>query len=142
MNDPRNRHIGKNKYEKEVYLKMLRMQQKEDPTFELQETESTNSVIQNETGSSTITKPDLKSYEPNKEVSVKNILFGLVLFAITTSIFLFGMSLNREVGVLEERNIQNREITNELKDEVKTINNNVTDLKLEIEVLKRFNSIE
>jgi len=37
MSNPRKLHVGKNKFEKAAYGNMLKTQQAEDPTFELQE---------------------------------------------------------------------------------------------------------
>jgi len=41
------------------------------------------------------------------------------------------------MGVVSERNTQNRKITYEIKDEVKKIDKDVRDLKIDVEVLKR-----
>ena len=141
MSDPRKQHVGKTRYEKEAYQNMLKTQHAEDPTFELEETESTNSVINNESGNSSITKPDLRAYEPSKEYNVKEIIVGIIIFGITTVLFLFGMSLNREIGIISERNNQNKEITSEIKEDMKILSNEISKLKIDVEVFKRTDEV-
>lgn len=60
MSDPRKSHVSKSRWEKEQYVNMLKSQHAEDPTFEFHETESTNSVVVDEAGSSSIARPELK----------------------------------------------------------------------------------
>jgi hypothetical protein len=56
MSINRNTHAGKSPAEKHAYQQMLKTQQAEDPTYEREEYESTDSVVVNEVGKSALTK--------------------------------------------------------------------------------------
>lgn len=135
MNNIRNRHVGKSKNEKEAYGRMLRTQQAEEPTYEEYESSSTNSVVKEDKGKSSITEPSLRSYKKEANIAWKEIIVGIMAIVFTTVLFLFGMSLNRDVGILYERtlNISNR--MKEINNDVKNIRDKLSDLNIKINFL-------
>ncbi len=116
---------------------MLKSQQPEDPTYEVKETDPTDCVVDDATGSSTLTKPDLKKYNPPKNIINSNMAVNIVFYLFTTILFLFGISLNREVGISSEKTNQNTKAIDEIKIDVKNINENFTNLKIKLEVLNQ-----
>jgi hypothetical protein len=133
MSNPRKQHVGKNKFEKKDYFKMLNKQQAENPTYEANETSSTNSVIKDETGKSTISEVPLKSYQPEPHFSWKEIIIPVILAIL----FLFGMSLNREIGVLQERTNNERIERKGIQNTINDLSTSVNNIVIELKVLKR-----
>lgn len=132
MTSIRNKHVGKSKYEKEAYSRMLRTQQAEEPTYEDYESSSTNTIVKDDEGKSSITEPSLKPYHKEPNIPLKEIIIGIIVFAFTTVLFLFGMSLNRDVGILYERtsNISSKIV--EINSDVKNIRDKLSDLNIKI----------
>lgn len=111
--DPRNAHVGKSETERQQYHAFLRRPQAEDPTYDSDEPDLTNvprSATEDRVGSGGEVR---RPYTPQREraLSVEQLvglIVGVFLFVLTGLIGLFAISLNREVGVLSERQGQVR----------------------------------
>lgn len=133
MSNPRKQHVGKNEFEKKDYFKMLNEQQAENPTYEPNETSSTNSVIKDETGKSAISEVPLKSYQPGPSFPWKEIIIPVILLIL----FLFGMTLNREIGVLQERTNNERIERKGIQNTINDLSTSINNISIELEILKR-----
>ena len=140
MNDPRKKHVGKSRHEKDAYQRMIRTQQVEDPTFDDYENTSTNSVVKDEPDKSALTELHLKHYERKSPIPWKEIVAGAVITVFSIVLFLFGMSLNREIGVLQERVDNIRKENENLSKDIDNLKKDIDDLKVDLKVLIMTNS--
>ena len=133
--DPRNAHVGKSEAERQQYHAFLRTPQPEDPTYDSDEPDLTN-VPQ----SVSADRPSdgggvRRPYNPQKERSIPTdhligILIGVFLFILTGLIGLFAVSLNREVGVLDERQSQVKESIDELRGRFDSVERSILEIEL------------
>ena len=142
MSDPRAQHVGKTRFEKENYGQMLNTQQPEAPTFEEQETASTNTVYRDNAADSKVVAPGQKPYTPASPHPVLNkILLNILLPVISGAVLLFfgycSMDFNRELGVLGEKAAAATTQRAELKAAVERLETNITEIEIDVEVIKR-----
>jgi len=136
MTNPRKEHVGKNQAEKDLYRRVLRTQQAEAPTFEADEMVATNSYVVDQAGKSSITEPQLRPYDPQKRGPNGELIWQIILSVIIFVIFLFGMNLNREVGVLDERDTALGNNQSRIEDKVDRLNDSIYDLRVDLEVIR------
>jgi len=136
MKHPRKKHVGKSRIEKEAYQRMLKTQQREAPTYDEDESTSTDSVVKEKTLKSSITEPSLKPYHRESSIQWKEIIIVIIIFGITTVLFLFGMSLNREIGVIQERSTNTSQKVNELSEDMKKVKDEMNNVNLKLQLIE------
>ena len=138
--DPRRAHVGKSDTEHQQYHAFLRRQQAEDPTYDADEPDLTNVPQATDILESTERAPTRKPYNRERSPVLSKeqwvgIAVGIFLFVITSLIGLLAISLNREVGVMNERQDQIRSTAADSSTRLNAIERAVIELQLRFEIL-------
>jgi hypothetical protein len=137
--DPRKAHVGKSAPEQQQYHAFLKQGQAEYPTLESAEEDSTNTPQIDDSGSPQKGGNDRKDYTPRKQrifdtENIINITVGIILFVFTGIIGLVAISLNREVGVVIERQNNETKRLDEATELLRDLDRDLLELRLRVQI--------
>jgi hypothetical protein len=131
----RNDHVGKSREEKDSYKRALNVSIPANPTYE-EETGDLTDTPSPRNSPDKIIPSALQTYKRDSNIPWKDIIIGVVVAIIGTFFIKITLDLNREVGVLDEKNKNETQCVQENKTDIKTNASAITSMQTDIEVLK------
>lgn len=136
MANPRKMHVGKTKGEKQAYLDRLNTPTPPDPTYEERGSLPTDTVEDIDSDNSSASPLPLQPYNKDSFGGWRNLIIT-VIGGIAVAVFIiFVINLNREVGVLEHKTASAKDDRQVIREDIKTLDGKVDDIRIDVEVLK------